>query len=316
MAAFCQRCGAKLQEGSKFCPECGTNVAPEPMPTEPTPQGSATTIQLKRKTRKRIMFLAAVAVLLLLYCIGKHDEDKDAELQKAALAGHPPSTAAYADTSLVHWQLNSESGEYAVYLAGGSYCGNVSFRVANQYHDAAYEVEDPVGKTLKQSESERWHDFRDLDSARMYLWNRCKIIELVDRDNRAHLAPGETMGSYTAPTQPNASAPTPVSEPATPSAQNTSPESAPVGTPFPTIHNTSSTACGYQQFCTDAQFEELRKDVQRQWTIVPEPIRKRCGSSDMVGELEMCIYSETLPWHSTHPNETAPWEVLHYPADK
>ncbi len=150
---------------------------------------------MKRWTK--IGFLAAVAVLLLLYCIGKRDEDKDAELEKAALAGHPPSAAEYADTSLVHWQLNSESGEYSVYLSDSNneYCGTVFYRVEKPeaYQKAAYEVEDPVGKTLKQSDSERWHDFRDLDSARMYLWNRCGLIELADRANRARLAPGEVQ---------------------------------------------------------------------------------------------------------------------------
>jgi hypothetical protein len=193
------------------------------------------TDQVKRRTPKIIWFLAAVVVLLLLYCIGKHGEDKNAELEKVALVGHPPSVAKYADTSLVHWHLDSESGEYSVYLSDPDieYCGNVFYRVPDQYHEAAFQVEDPVGKTLKQSDTERWHDFRDLDSARMYLWNRCVLIALADRANRARLAPGEMQGTYTAPPLPVASASTQASAPATTSAQKPPPESAIGDTPLP-----------------------------------------------------------------------------------
>jgi hypothetical protein len=52
-------------------------------------------------------------------------------------------------------------------------------------------VEDPVGKALKQSDLERFHNFKDLDSARNYLWTRCEAVALADKANRENLAPGE-----------------------------------------------------------------------------------------------------------------------------
>jgi hypothetical protein len=114
-----------------------------------------------------------------------------------------------------------------VYLSNNDneYCGGVSYEVADpgRFQEAAYLVEDPVGKELKQSDLERYHNFKDLDDARMYLWTRCEAVAAADMVNRANLAPGEIYGPSSEPAQaPHGPSPAPVQEtdpPAHPSEQ-------------------------------------------------------------------------------------------------
>jgi hypothetical protein len=147
-----------------------------------------------RTTTKVVMGAIIIIAIIAFINSADHKAAKDTEIEKAALTGHPPNPADYPNTSLVHWQLDANDGEYSVYLSGNDYCGNVSYRVADQnfFQGAAYVVEDPVGKALKQSEVERYHYFKDLDDARKYLWVRCEAVALADKANRSKLAPGET----------------------------------------------------------------------------------------------------------------------------
>jgi hypothetical protein len=147
-----------------------------------------------RATTKLVIGAAIIVGVIAFVNSADHKAAKDSEAEKAALAGHPPNPADCQNTSLVHWQLEENDGEYSVYLFSNDYCGNVFYRVAdpNFFQEAAYVVEDPVGKALKQSEAERYHYFKDLDDARKYLWVRCEAVALADKANRAKLAPGET----------------------------------------------------------------------------------------------------------------------------
>ena len=70
-------------------------------------QGSLTADQVKRRTRKRIGFLAVVSVLLLLSC--KHDEDKGAELKKAALAATPATSGTQWTGKRIRWTAYSHT---------------------------------------------------------------------------------------------------------------------------------------------------------------------------------------------------------------
>jgi hypothetical protein len=144
-------------------------------------------------TTKLVIGAVIIVAVIAFFNSADRKAAKDAEIEKAALAGHTPNPAAYPDTSLVHWHLDSDDGEYDVYLFSNEYCGSVSYQVADphNYRESAYVVEDPVGKALKQSDLERFHNFKDLDDARNYLWKRCEVVALADKANRANLAPGE-----------------------------------------------------------------------------------------------------------------------------
>jgi hypothetical protein len=154
-------------------------------------------------TEKLLIGAVVIVGLIALVNSADHKAAKDAEVEKAVLVGHPPNPTTYSDTSLVHWQLDADDGEYSVYLSDNDYCGRVSYQVADPAHfqPAAYVVEDPVGKELKQSDLERYHNFKDLDDARMYLWRRCEAVAAADMVNRANLAPGEVYGSSSEPAQ-------------------------------------------------------------------------------------------------------------------
>ncbi len=163
------------------------------------------------------LLIGAVVIVGVIAFINSADRKaaKEAEREKAVLAGHPPNPATYSDTSLVHWQLNADDGDYSVYLSDNEYCGHVFYQEADpdSFREAAYVVEDPVGKAMNQSDLERYHNFKDLDDARMYLWTRCEAVELADRANRANLAPGEINGSSSEPAQaPQGPSPAPVQE--------------------------------------------------------------------------------------------------------
>jgi hypothetical protein len=149
---------------------------------------------MKAKSTTKLV-IGAVVIVAVIAFINSADRKaaKEAETEKAVLAGHPPNPTVFSDTSLVHWQLNADDGEYSVYLSTNEYCGGVSYQVADpdSYRESAYVVEDPVGKALKQSDLERFHNFKDLDSARNYLWTRCEAVALADKANRENLAPGE-----------------------------------------------------------------------------------------------------------------------------
>jgi hypothetical protein len=150
---------------------------------------------MKSSTAAKLAISAVVIVAVIAF-VNSADRKaaKDAEIEKTALTGHPPNPAAFPDTSLVHWQLNADDGEYSVYLSSNEYCGGVFYQVADSdnFREAAYVVEDPVGKALKKSDIERFHNFKDLDDARNYLWTRCEAVALADKANHANLAPGET----------------------------------------------------------------------------------------------------------------------------
>ncbi len=68
---FCQNCGSEVNEGAKFCPECGHKQGDAPVteavasPTEPAPGA-----QPKPKKKRSRLLPITLAILALLACVG------------------------------------------------------------------------------------------------------------------------------------------------------------------------------------------------------------------------------------------------------
>ncbi len=82
-------------------------------------------------------------------------------------------------------------------------------------------------------------------------------------------------------------------------------------TPLPTIHNTPDKMCGNYESgihkCTDAEFADLLKDLQKQWSLCPEWLRARCATNTSLNDIEGCIFRETISWLNVHSDAKAPW---------
>ncbi len=75
--AFCNNCGAQLEEGAVFCGSCGTPVAYTNPPTIPTPQPPKRTSDTVITVLAVI--LAAIAIFGAAYVIGMNFNSKDKE---------------------------------------------------------------------------------------------------------------------------------------------------------------------------------------------------------------------------------------------
>ena len=70
---FCENCGVKLEEGARFCGNCGTPVKMEAIPTPPAPKKKMEAIPTppapepeKKKNNKKIIAILAVVIILAI----------------------------------------------------------------------------------------------------------------------------------------------------------------------------------------------------------------------------------------------------------
>jgi hypothetical protein len=79
------------------------------------------------------------------------------------------------------------------------------------------------------------------------------------------------------------------------------------GTELPAMMHSFDTTCGSGRQCSDAEFDDLVGDLQKQWSITPEWVRSACAASSTIPSMERCIFRETSSWLDKNSFRQAPW---------
>ena len=79
------------------------------------------------------------------------------------------------------------------------------------------------------------------------------------------------------------------------------------GTELPAMMHSFDTTCGSGRQCTDAEFDVLMDDLQRQWAVTPEWVRSACAANSTIPSMEECIFRQTSVWLEKNSFRQAPW---------
>jgi hypothetical protein len=64
---------------------------------------------------------------------------------------------------------------------------------------------------------------------------------------------------------------------------------------------------GLLRSCTDSEFEKLREQMQRIWTLTPDWIQVQCQTNSTFPTLFACVQDWTAEWLASHPDAQTPW---------
>jgi len=79
------------------------------------------------------------------------------------------------------------------------------------------------------------------------------------------------------------------------------------GMELPAMMHSFDTTCGPGRQCTDAEFDDLLGDLQRQWVITPQWVRSDCVGNSTIPSMEQCIFRQTSVWLDKNSFRQAPW---------
>jgi len=81
--------------------------------------------------------------------------------------------------------------------------------------------------------------------------------------------------------------------------------------PMPEIENSPEALCdaagGLLRSCTDQEFETLRQQMNRMWTLTPDWIQSQCVANSTFPTLFTCVQDWTVVWLAAHPTSETPW---------
>lgn len=151
---FCNHCGAKLPDGSRFCSTCGADLtaAPAPAAQKPQPAPRANSETGSKKPKKKTPIWLTVVIVLAAFLIGKFviapsmlsepdstGGNSDSQVQETPTFETKPNTdlpnAAYdevfADSYIVHFQMffNMDTASFVKKLEDGTvYCADYGYK--------------------------------------------------------------------------------------------------------------------------------------------------------------------------------------------
>lgn len=125
---FCQKCGNQLNEGAAFCPKCGAKVdAASSIPMQTATANNEKTVKLP-KSKRGIMIVSIIVILLLLVIKSctSHNGDETYAIKKA-LPG--TWTASFGDGSYECRLHFDKEGEKGAAMLIDRECGGTYFEV-------------------------------------------------------------------------------------------------------------------------------------------------------------------------------------------